>query len=68
MDAPVAAEIVKELQEKFEDFRRAFSEDGMKPEEFDTFGATQRTLRQFCKAVDDLVVLVRDHLIANPDI
>ena len=36
--------------------------------EFDDFGATRRTLRQFCKATDDLVALVRDIMIPNPDV
>jgi transaldolase len=68
IDTPVDPQIVEELSRKFEDFRRAFDEKGMKPEEFDTFGPTRRTLRQFCKAVDDLVVLIRDRMIVNPDV
>ena len=67
MDAPVDPKIVAELEKKFVDFRRAYDEKGMRPEEFDDYGATRRTLRQFCKAVDDLVVLIRDRMIANPD-
>ena len=67
MDDPVAPSILAELG-KFADFRRAYDEAGMTPEEFDTFGATRRTLRQFCKATDDLVSLVRDIMIPNPDV
>ena len=67
MDDPVAPAIVEELSKKFGDFRRAYEEKGMRPEEFDQFGATRRTLRQFCKATDDLVALVRDFMIPNPD-
>jgi transaldolase len=67
MDRPVAPEIIEELERKFEDFRRAYDEKGMKSEEFDLFGSTQRTLRQFCKATSDLEALVRDVLIPNPD-
>ena len=66
MDDPVDPGILSEL-EKFADFRRAHDEAGMAPEEFDAFGATGRTLRQFCKATDDLVSLVRDIMIPNPD-
>jgi transaldolase len=66
MDHPVDPGIMVEL-EKFADFRRAYDEAGMAPEEFDAFGATGRTLRQFCKATDDLVSLVRDIMIPNPD-
>jgi len=67
MDRPVEPAIVEELQEKFEEFRRAYDEKGMAPEEFDTYGATRRTLRQFCKAVDELVALIRDQMITDPD-
>jgi transaldolase len=67
MDRPVDARIVDELQGKFEDFRRAFDEKGMTPAEFDGYGATSRTLRQFCKAVDDLAALIRDQMILDPD-
>ncbi len=68
MDRPVDSAILSELSEKFEDFRRAYAEDGMKPIEFDEFGATRRTLRQFSKATDDLVAVIRDILIPNPDV
>ena len=63
----VEPKVVEELQAKFEDFRRAFDEKGMTPGEFDDYGATRRTLRQFCKAVDDLTALIRDQVIPNPD-
>jgi len=67
MDTPVDGRVLEELEGKFEEFRRAYSERGMAPEEFDGFGATRRTLRQFSKAVDDLVGLVRDQMIPDPD-
>ena len=41
---------------------------GLTPAEFDTFGATRRTLRQFSKAIDDLGALIRNSLISNPDL
>ncbi len=68
MDDPVEPKIVDELLKKFKDFRRAYDEDGMTPAEFDDFGATRRTLRQFCKATEDLTALVRDFVTPNPDI
>ena len=68
MDRPVPPHIVEELQAKFTDFRRAYEEDGMSVAEFDDFGATRRTLRQFCKATDDVSALVRDTMIPNPDV
>jgi len=67
MDRPVDGRVLEELERKFEDFRRAYSEKGMTAEEFDAFGATRRTLRQFSKAVDDLVALIRDQMIPDPD-
>jgi transaldolase len=67
MAEPVAPEIIQELEGKFADFRSANKETGLLPEQFDTFGPTRRTLRQFSKAVDDLVLLIRDLLIPNPD-
>jgi len=68
MERPVDPKIVEQLERKFEDFRRAYDEKGMTTAEFDGFGATRRTLRQFCKATDDLVVIIRDLMIPNPDI
>jgi len=67
MDTAVDPVIVSELERKFEDFRRAYDEKGMTPREFDDYGATRRTLRQFCRAVDDLASLIRDQMIADPD-
>ncbi len=63
---PVDPRIIDELSRKFPDFRRAYEEDGMKPGEFDTFGATVRTLRQFCRAAEDLAALMRDHMLPEP--
>jgi transaldolase len=67
MNIAVQPEIIKELETKFSEFRRAYEEIGMTVPEFDEYGATRRTLRQFCKATDDLVVLIRDVMIPNPD-
>jgi len=68
MDRPVPPHILEELRSKFSDFRRAYEEDGMSVAEFDDFGASRRTLRQFCKATDDVAGLVRDTMIPNPDV
>src|SRR5271167_3337982 len=67
IDEPVRAEIVEELSRKFADFRRAYAEDGIAIEEFDSFAPTRRTLRQFVTACHDLDAVVRDILIPNPD-
>lgn len=67
MERPVEPGIVEELSARFEDFQRAYEEKGMTPAEFDEFGPTRRTLRQFCKAVEDLAALIRDQMIPDPD-
>jgi transaldolase len=66
IDAPVRPDILTALG-KFEDFRRAFAEDGMTVEEFDAFGPTRRTLRQFVSACYDLNAQIREFMIPNPD-
>jgi transaldolase len=68
IDDPVDARIVNELHRKFVDFRRAYEEGGLQVEEFDSYGATRRTLRQFISACHDLDGIVRDFLVPNPDI
>ena len=68
IDEPVREDIEAELSRKFADFRRASTENGLTVEEFDTFGPTRRTLRQFISACHDLDAVVRDVLIPNPDV
>ena len=68
MDEPVSKEIIEELYRKFPDFRRAYDEDGLKPEEFDTFGPTVRTLRAFILSYHELVGVIRDIMLPNPDV
>jgi transaldolase len=68
IEKPVNPQIVEELLQKFPDFRRAYIEDGLSLIEFDTFGPTVRTLRQFLEATHELAVRVRDLLLPNPDL
>jgi len=63
MDTPVNPEIIAELQNKFVDFRRAYEENGMTTEEFDRFGATIATLRQFCQATSKVIAKVQDLML-----
>jgi len=63
MDTPVDPKIIAELEKKFVDFRRAYDEKGMQAEEFDGFGATVRTLRQFIQATTDLIAIIRDMML-----
>ena len=66
IDNPVDPTIVEELLAHFPDFRRAYSEDGLAIDEFDTFAPTVRTLRQFIAACTDLDALVRDVMLPEP--
>lgn len=65
---PVPAEIVETLYAKFADFRRAYDADGLTVEEFDSFGPTVRTLRGFIGSFHDLVAVIRDFMLPNPDV
>ena len=67
MDNPVPARVLTELTEQFEDFRKAFDPKGLKPTEFDCYGATSRTLRSFLSSYYDLLGFIRDFRLPNPD-
>lgn len=66
IDVPVDPAIIASLTEHLPDFVRAYEPDGMTPEEFDTFGPTRKTLRQFLGADEDLDQVVRDVLVPDP--
>ena len=66
MDNPVSKEIMEGLS-KCKEFCKAYDEDGFKISEFETFGATLRTLRQFLLAYDSLVAFMREQMLPNPD-
>jgi transaldolase len=67
MDNPVDPAIIAELKGKFPDFIRAYEADGMTVEEFDTYGALVRTIRGFLGGYMDLLAIIRDFMIPNPD-
>ena len=67
MDCPVDSKIVHRLEDKFLEFRRAYDEDGLALDEFNAYGPTRRTLRQFVAACSDLNSIVRDVMIPGPD-
>ena len=68
MEDPVDPVIVDTLLAKVPEFRRAYEPDGMTVAEFDTFGATVRTLRGFISSYHELQGLVRDFMLPNPDL
>ncbi|TAL06066.1 MAG: transaldolase [Chloroflexota bacterium] len=67
-DDPVPGTYVDELLARIPDFRRAFEPHGLAIEEFDTYGATVRTLRGFIGSYWDLVRTVDEVLLPNPDV
>ncbi len=67
IEEPVAPVVVDSLYRLVAEFRRAYDPDGLTVADFDTFGATRRTLRQFLTAAADLDALVRDVLLPDPD-
>lgn len=68
MHLPVDPAIVAALYTNLPDFRRAFDEHGLSAAEFDTFGATVRTLRSFIEAWHSFVGVIRDFMLPNPDV
>jgi len=67
IESPVSETIVNNLLRKFPDFAAAYYENGLTIDQFDLFGPTRRTLRQFIGACRDLDALVLDFLVPNPD-
>ena len=63
MDTPVDPRLTAQLQKHFPDFNRAYEPDGMKPEEFESYGATVRTLTQFLGGYDKMISLVRSVMV-----
>lgn len=67
-DEPVPPAYLEQLVSEIPDFRRAYEPDGMTIEEFDSFGATVRTLRAFIGSYWDLVRSIDEILLPNPDL
>jgi len=67
IDKPIAPEILSALN-KFADFRRAYTEEGLSRGEFDSFPPTRRTLRQFITACHELDGQIRELMLPNPDL
>jgi transaldolase len=68
MDEPVDAGLIADLYDRIPDFRRAYEPDGLGPEEFESYGASARTLRTFVKSYHDLMGAIRDLVLPDPDI
>jgi transaldolase len=68
MEISVDPKIIDTLLAKFVDFRKAYNENGLLPAEFDGYGATVRTLRTFISSTHELMGVVRDFMLPNPDV
>ncbi|QPL04908.1 MULTISPECIES: transaldolase family protein [Actinomyces] len=65
IDRPVDQRIMDALL-RVPEFVRAYEPDGLTVDEFESFGATRRTLRGFLQADADLDALVRDVIMPQP--
>lgn len=63
LERPVAAHIVDALYFHFADFRRAYDEDALAPEDFTGFGASVHTLLQFLAGYQQLLDVVRGRML-----
>jgi transaldolase len=68
IDDAVDARMIDELRGHFPDFERAYEPGGLSIAEFDTFGPSVRTLRAFIASYHELLHLVSDALLPNPDL
>jgi transaldolase len=68
MDDPVDSRLIDDLRRHYPDWERAYEPDGLAVEEFDTFGATARTLRTFIASYHELLHQVTDAMLPDPDI
>lgn len=62
IDVPVEPRLLEQLL-TIPEFVKAYEEDGMKVEEFDTYGAVKDTLTQFYQGYDELVQIIRKYII-----
>jgi transaldolase len=65
---PVDPAYIDDLLMRIPDFARAYEPDGLAIGEFESFGATARTLRGFVASYHDLQGVVRDIVLPNPDV
>lgn len=68
MSDPVDPKIITEMLDKIPEFRKAYEVDGLTLEQFDTYGATVRTLRGFVASYHEVQGVVREFMLPNPDV
>jgi len=67
IDRPVDSSILDKLLSEFDEFRKAYNHDGLTDDEFESYGATRRTLRAFLEGYEELLSMIRDLMLPNPD-
>jgi transaldolase len=65
---PVPAAAIDQLSALAPEFVKAFEPDGLSTPDFDSYGATARTLRGFVASYWELVGTIDDLMIPNPDV
>jgi transaldolase len=69
MDTPVDPAVIDDLCQHLPEFRKAYDEAGLRVDEFDSYGATVRTLRTFITSYHELLALIREsYMLPNPDV
>jgi len=63
MDSDVDSQLIAQLDTHFDDWKRAYEPDGMKLEEFTSFGASCATLTQFLSGYDHTVSIIRKLMV-----
>jgi len=62
IDTPVDEKLLNELL-TLDEFKKAYLPDGLKPEEFQHYGAFLATMNQFLNGYDSLVALLRKYMV-----
>jgi transaldolase len=68
IEAAVDESVLRELSSRLPDFRLAYEPDGLSIQQFESYGATVRTLRSFIKSYHDLNGAIRDLVLPDPDV
>jgi transaldolase len=63
MQEPVDPAILRGLTDTFEEFRRAYDENGIAPADFIQYGATVHTLNQFLGGYSELLACIRERMV-----
>ena len=63
MDTPVPARLIEQLKKHFPDFVKAYEPDALAREDFESYGPTNRTLKQFLGGYDKMMGIVRSVMV-----